>query len=457
MSISIADHSTLLTDGSGSAGTNLTWTTTVSAGQMLVGAACGFGGAFVAGDVTDNRNGRTYNVDAGTGVSNGDRLAVWWLTNCAAGSTTIKLSTATVTFPIVYFWLIDCKSNAIVKSVAVANGSSTSPTSNTITPPTLAFDNISLGVMTHNVGDVTISAGTGWTLDAKQENYSGPVQPGAMIHKTSSDNSTMAPTWSLSGSPNWSVIGIEICNPPQYQYASAIIDAQQSFSISFDWPVISGSVVSFGLVDYALDPTTTGLSDDGSNTWALDAQQTFGGGGSLDGSLTGFRSNITNQMQTITFDSGIVPGPDTPGTWFDAAILAWGPADAVASPFDTSNTDLGNATNLDGGSCTSSTSRTLDILMLTNRGHATNPVTLPAGYTIVINNSENSAHLAGHYCFKELSGIQTTNPTATRGVNDNWRGLHMMYKLAGGSGPTVTFFAFVDRMDIDEHIDVVSY
>lgn len=206
--------STLVNDPSGSPNALTRTLTSVPAGAVLVGWLWGYNST-IGNAFSDSVNGswgapRVEYANPGTS----DRIAIFAFLNSAASSSmTVSMDPSTTAYH-----CAGCGWSAMgagqtvqVASPSGATAFSTAPANAAITP-TYA-DNLTITAMTHNSGNPTISAGSGFTLIAKQQDYGGAVQPGAVEWKGQSAATAVTGAFSLTSGVTWSCVTMVISAP----------------------------------------------------------------------------------------------------------------------------------------------------------------------------------------------------------------------------------------------------
>lgn len=174
----------------------------VTAGRTLVHVVWGYERIPQSGDVSDDLNGSWSTPVFGDNRAN-DVVAAFVKTNSAGGSLTLTLGTGGGSqYYVGTTYIIDTVASPTVQvSATGANGSGTSATSNSVTPTNAS--GIAIGFMTHNVGNPSFTADTGWTKGSEQVDYNGAYQPGCSQYRTLPSASALSSTINLSTSVAW--------------------------------------------------------------------------------------------------------------------------------------------------------------------------------------------------------------------------------------------------------------
>ncbi len=445
---SIGEITTIASDSSGSGGPVSKSVTIPSGGGWALALCWGYQGSFASGDVKDGANSWGAPLIAHVDSRNSDRTAIFYKWFGSAGSVTVTLQPATVTYHCLHDIRIVAKSNAKFTVLAAVEGSSTSPTGSS-SGTLLNGDNVVIGVMTHNIGDPTISAGTGYTIGAKQEFYSGPVQPGASVYKTTSTTTAEAPTFSLSSSVNWHVIGVVVTDPASiYEVrgggGNGYVDNNATNTITLPFTVPSGQAIIAvvgGL--YAYDMAASFISDSGGHTWTRKAFQSWdnvGAVGSRDASTAQCYIIATTNVTTVTVDFSSVStdDPDAAHYYRWAVIVVENPdatnGFATATPV---NAAQSNVTTVAPGSISPPTNNYLLVMSFCDRGHASSlePVTWSSNVDANhYDGTENSAHQSGSWAWETGTSTSAQSPTCTLNAQSvGARSCAMVWNLAGGT------------------------
>lgn len=174
----------------------------VTAGRTLVHIVWGYQRVPLSGDVSDDLNG-SWGAPVFSDNRANDVAAAFVKSNSAGGSMTLTLSTGGGSqYYVGTTYIIDTVAAPTVQASATgANGTSTAATSASITPATAS--GIAIGFMTHNVGNPTFTAESGWTKGPEQVDYGGAYQPGVSQYRTLPSASALTSTITLSTSVAW--------------------------------------------------------------------------------------------------------------------------------------------------------------------------------------------------------------------------------------------------------------
>lgn len=174
----------------------------VTAGRTLAHIVWGYQRVPVSGDVSDDLNG-SWGAPVFSDNRANDVAAAFVKTNSAGGSMTLTLSTGGGSqYYVGTTYIIDTVASPSVQASATgANGTSTSATSNSVTPANAS--GIAIGFMTHNVGNPSFTADTGWTKGPEQVDYGGAYQPGCSQYRTLPSAAALSSTITLSTSVAW--------------------------------------------------------------------------------------------------------------------------------------------------------------------------------------------------------------------------------------------------------------
>jgi hypothetical protein len=174
----------------------------VTTGRTLVHVVWGYLRVPISGDVSDDLNGSW-----GAPVFSDNRVndvgAIFVKTNSAGGSMTLTLSTGGgAQYYVGTTYIIDTVASPSVQvSATGANGSGTAATSNSVTPTNAS--GIAIGFITHNAGNPSFTAESGWTKGPEQVDYNGAYQPGVSQYRTLPSASALTSTITLSVSVAW--------------------------------------------------------------------------------------------------------------------------------------------------------------------------------------------------------------------------------------------------------------
>lgn len=174
----------------------------VTAGRTLAHIVWGYQRVPLSGDVSDDLNG-SWGAPVFSDNRANDVAAAFVKTNSAGGSMTLTLSTGGGSqYYVGVTYIIDTVASPSVQASATgANGTSTSATSNSVTPANAS--GVAIGFMTHNVGNPTFTAESGWTKDGEQVDYGGAYQPGCVQSRSLPSASALTSTVTLSSSVAW--------------------------------------------------------------------------------------------------------------------------------------------------------------------------------------------------------------------------------------------------------------
>lgn len=174
----------------------------VTAGRTLAHIVWGYQRVPLSGDVSDDLNG-SWGAPVFSDNRANDVAAAFVKTNSAGGSMTLTLGTGGGSqYYVGTTYIIDTVASPDVQvSATGANGTSTSATSNSVTPTNAS--GIAIGFMTHNVGNPTFTAESGWTKGPEQVDYGGAYQPGVSQYRTLPSAAALTSTITLSSSVAW--------------------------------------------------------------------------------------------------------------------------------------------------------------------------------------------------------------------------------------------------------------
>lgn len=422
-----------ITDATGTNATRSTAGFTLAAGSTLVLPGWNYNSLRANGDAVYTINGGSEisfgaPIFAHTRTGNSDRMYAFVARNTTGGTCVISLKNCQydVAPPIV----LDAKANCKILFASAAEGNGTTALSNSVTPlwPTaipgsitpISSSAVAIGLMTHNVdtGTPTLSAGLGWTLRHKQQDYDGAHQPGLCqyIQMTNASPITSGPT--IDQSLNW-LAGLLIIEdtPEIYLVMGGTVGtgyfgdegsggADSIDDIVFPTEVLVGQGVSPQYSIYGYDPVTARISDSSSNTWDIKGQIGYGGG--VGASLTAFGSILTTAIPAgghVRYDATSLPAgdngrygqswafvienPDTVNGWVTSTVV-------TRSQTNTTSVDPGGVTPFDPD-----TDFRFVAFLGNNRGHTTDlkPFTMPTGWTAAITHSQingDGAHSAVH-------------------------------------------------------------
>jgi hypothetical protein len=454
---SVDEVTTIASDPSGTGGAVTRTVTIASGGQWLFAVCWGYNNAFASGDVKDGANSWGAPTVAYANPSNSDRLAVFAKYFASSGSITVTLQPASVTYHCLHVIRATAKANAKLQATSGSHANSTSPTDTTsLTPPTQTAATIAIACLTHNSGNPTISAGSGYTLSAKQEDYGGAVQPGAGCYKVTSSNAAQTGAFSLTSSVEWSIATVLLSEPPAiYQVLGGsgndgIVNNQTSNTITLPWTVPSGQglILPISIYGTNFDPggSATVLSDSPTgHSWsssrkAYQSWNNVGADGSRDASVAQCAIVTTGSVSSITLTTSGVSETDVDAGhyWRWAAIVVEQPDTTNGFATATSaNNAQANITAVAPGSVTPATTKTLTCMVFNDRGHATSlePVTWSTNVDLyTYTGTENSAAQSGSWGFEDTTSTSTQSPTCTLAAQTvGARSCVMSYNLAGGS------------------------
>ncbi len=202
-------------------------------------------------------------------------------------------------------------------------------------------------------------------------------------------SSPVAP--STSASPTTSPVVV-------LQAKGAIVDSQQTATLSFDTAPPLGSQVTVLVSIYNIDPPPGLIRDNNGHAYVRDVHASPNEpiAGSKDGGVAIYRTKVTSNSAkpfTITLDNTPNAAPDD--SWFTWAIANHQGQDPV-NPLQGIAADGGYQTQSPSpGALAATTNEYVVFSVLSKRAHANDTITPPAGWTAIINNPENSAHQSG--------------------------------------------------------------
>lgn len=239
-------------------------------------------------------------------------------------------------------------------------------------------------------------------------------------------------------------------------FASGVVNDQQKATLTFDTPPPRGAQITIHIALYALDPAGAMFSDNsGGRYGAPDVIAALAGQGDpQDGIVATFSRIVTEAKPASPFRISIDTGAkaaagNVPGRWWTWAI-SWHTAPA-ASPLDGTDTDVNS--NAAGAStipkvpgalsAASTTSRAIAFMLAMNRGHAERPINVPDGWSVIVNNSEDSKSQSGHVFYRLLDAPGAVSPVAavtdiaTKQASEitGYRAALVIYKLAATQTP----------------------
>jgi hypothetical protein len=174
----------------------------VTAGRTLVHVVWGYNRIPLSGDVSDDLNG-SWGAPVFGDQRGSDVIAGFVKPNSAGGSMTLTLSTGGGShYYVGTTYIIDTVASPTVQvSATGANGTGTAATSGSVTPATAS--GIAIGYITHNVGNPTFTAESGWTKGPEQLDYGGAYQPGVSQYRTLPSAAGLTSTITFSSSATW--------------------------------------------------------------------------------------------------------------------------------------------------------------------------------------------------------------------------------------------------------------
>jgi hypothetical protein len=174
----------------------------VTAARTLVHVVWGYQRVPVSGDVSDDLNG-SWGAPVFSDSRVSDVIAAFVKSNSAGGSMTLTLSTGGgAQYYVGTTYIIDTVTSPTVQvSATGATGTSTAATSNSVTPASAS--GIAIGFITHNLGNPSFTAESGWTKGPEQVDYNGAYQPGVSQYRTLPSAAALTSTITLSASVAW--------------------------------------------------------------------------------------------------------------------------------------------------------------------------------------------------------------------------------------------------------------
>jgi hypothetical protein len=400
-----------------------------------------------------------------TRAGNSDRLSFWLLRNAAAGSYVVR--SKSLAYGGISGIIFEAKRNFAVQFTtnAAGSGEGTATGLNLISgalSPRFSSA-MAFGAMTHNTdgspnpsdSDLDADTAAGWTLVHKQQDYDGAAQPGASQYKILSSTASVTSRFSIAvATVSYLSQMVIVSEPPAFRLilggtTGNGVYGQESAggpdgvdTITLDPPALAGQLIGPVLSSYQYDPDETNLSDDGSNTWAVHAQQSYGGTGN-DGSITLFKSRLDNDMSALTYtgpvsgDAGrygrfflyVIENPDTVNGWDTAT-----PVTRVEAP----------ATSVDPAGVTPfspTTDSTFVIVAWANRGHSVeiaDPLDIPAEFLAELfyegtQNSDTASGSAGGTLYESLADYAPViGFNGTTGSSATVRSLIAGFNVLGG-------------------------
>lgn len=461
-------------DASGTNATRSTAGFTIPAGSAIVLPGWNYNSTRTSGDVT-------YTINGGSEISfgaplfaysrtgNSDRIYAFAVRNVSGGTCVINLKNCQydVATPVI----LNAKANCLFRGSAKGEGNGTTATSGSLTPywPVATGSvgywdtaSVAIGCMTHNVdtGTPTLTEGSGWTLLDKQQDYDGANQPGLshFFHLANSSSIASAPT--ISQALNWLAAMVFVEDPPIIYLVSGGTTGACWFGseadggadsvdvINFPVPVLANQGIIPVLSNFAHDPSTSRISDDGGHTWTLGVQSPHVDG--VQGSFTTFHVVTTTPVNTVTFDATALTAGDA-GRYGQFGAFVVETPDTVNGFFTATpvHAEQTNVTTVNPGNLTPTTNLYLLIFGGNNRGHTTGvgalkPFTFPAGYELTLTHpgiNGDGAYSAVHnsttqsgwwFGFVETS---TSSQNKTFGFDNNTGGARSIlaaYNILGG-------------------------
>jgi hypothetical protein len=222
------------------------------------------------------------------------------------------------------------------------------------------------------------------------------------------------------------------------QAKGAIVDSQQTATLSFDTPPAIGTQVTVLVSIYNIDPPPGLIRDNNGHAYILDVHKSPNdpNPGSKDGGVAIYRTKVMSNSArpfTITLDNS--PNASTEDSWFTWAIANHQGQDPT-NPLLAIAADGGYQTQSPSpGPLTATTNDYIVFSVLSKRAHANDTIAPPAGWTTIINNPENSAHQSGAaaYYIGHAAGPVAAVWALANTDSPSFRCVAAMYKSAAGN------------------------
>jgi hypothetical protein len=179
---------------------------TVTAGNLIVVSASGWGGLPAAAPVTDNLGNRYTAAGTRRNTSGSSWSVIYYASNAIAGATTVTFTTAATGTQIsmVVAEFSNVAAAAPLDVATGATGTGTAPASGNMTP-TVTGD-LAIGAGTHDV-TTTTTAGTGFTLVAPPQEDGNTHQPLAMEYQVLTGTAAVNARFTIANSAPWAQCG----------------------------------------------------------------------------------------------------------------------------------------------------------------------------------------------------------------------------------------------------------
>jgi hypothetical protein len=217
------------------------------------------------------------------------------------------------------------------------------------------------------------------------------------------------------------------------QSRSAIVDARQKDSLRFETPPPIGSQVTVLVSIFDLLPPDGLISDNNGHTYVRDVYKSPDDPTNTnDGGVAIYHATVTANRKTpftVTLDNSARAADDS---WFTWAIANHRGQDPV-SPLDSVAADGGRETQFPSpGTLTATTADGIVFSVLSKRAHANDTITAPKGWTLLMNNPENSAHQSGAAAYAILTAPGAVTPVWSLANLDgpSFRSAAAIYKAA---------------------------
>jgi hypothetical protein len=219
------------------------------------------------------------------------------------------------------------------------------------------------------------------------------------------------------------------------QSRSAIVDARQKDSLRFETPPPLGSQVTVLVSIYDVLPPDGLITDNNGHAYVRDVYKSPDDPANTnDGGVAIYHTTVTSNRKTpftVTLDNSARTADDSWFTWAIANHRGQDPA----SPLDATAADGGRETQFPSpGTLAATTPDGIVFSVLSKRAHANDTITAPKGWTLLVNNPENSAHQSGAAAYAILTARGDVTPVWSLANLDgpSFRCVAAIYKAASG-------------------------
>lgn len=218
----------------------------------------------------------------------------------------------------------------------------------------------------------------------------------------------------------------------EVQSKGATVDNFTSTTLTFDSTPSVGSrlAVAVELWNGTGQAAGTGaITDNNSHTWTRHVTRT---GDGVTGGCAIF-STVVTSVATTPVVITLNPGPDTSGWYGEWGILEIG---GGASSLDVTSVDSGGEAGSATPTVDAVTPATTDWVVVGVLAHRTlaSPITQPTGWTTMVNQPDNSAHIAGYAGHDTGNSTSSYQPQWSASASVVYRGAIAIFKADGGGG-----------------------